>query len=91
MNDSVKQLLNKHHDLNQLDGKKVISHVQREEGEWVRHTLMLEDVEVPFVFKRKQAYQTLKGARVNLTYYRQVEEVAGMEFEFMKVVRIKRY
>ncbi|GEA12333.1 hypothetical protein [Alteromonas sp. KUL49] len=83
-------LLNKHQQLNQSDNVKVVSHVQRDEGDWVRHTLMLEDINVPFVYKRKQRYQSLQGARVNLTYYRHVEDVAGIEFETMKVVRIKR-
>ena len=42
------------------------------------------------MFKRTKPYQSLQGARVNMTYYRTVETVAGMEFEQMKVVRIKR-
>lgn len=88
--DEREVLLNKHGQLNQSDNKKVISHVQRDEGEWVRHTLMLEDINVPFVYRRKQRYQSLVGARVNLTYYRHVEAVAGIDFETMKVVRIKR-
>jgi hypothetical protein len=51
---------------------------------------MLEGIDVPFIYRRKQQYQSLKGARVNVTYYRQVQDVAGIEFETMKVVRIKR-
>lgn len=90
MKSELDKLVNKHKQLNQTDNAKVISHVQREDGDWVRHTLMLEGLEVPFVFRRKQQYQNLKGARVNLTYYRHVEDVAGIEFETMKVVRIKR-
>ncbi|NMH60430.1 hypothetical protein [Alteromonas ponticola] len=90
MRDPAEKLLAKHRELNQLQQVKVASHVQREEGDWFRHTLMLEGYDVPFVFKRKQAYTSLKGASVNLTYYRQVEEVAGVEFELMKVVRVKR-
>lgn len=89
MTDS-KSLTDKHRDLTHSENLRVISHVQREEGDWVRHTLMIEGVDVPFIFRRKQQYQSLKGARVNLTYYRQTEEVAGIEFETMKVVRIKR-
>ncbi|MCW8090473.1 hypothetical protein [Alteromonas sp. ASW11-130] len=90
MRDPAEKLLAKHQDLNHLQDAKVSSHMQREEGEWFRHTLMLEGYDVPFIFKRKQPYTSLKGARVNLTYYRQVEDVAGLEFETMKVVRIKR-
>ena len=85
-----KALTDKHRALTHTENCKVVSHVQREEGEWVRHTLMIEGVDVPFIFRRKQGYQSLKGARVNLTYYAQSEEVAGLKFETMKVVRIKR-
>jgi hypothetical protein len=90
MPDPADKLLSKHHQLNHLENAKVTSHVQREEGEWYRHTLMLEAYSVPFVYKRKQMYKSLLGARVNLTYYRQIETIAGMEFETMKVVRVKR-
>ncbi|MFT5675680.1 MAG: hypothetical protein ACI808_001611, partial [Paraglaciecola sp.] len=54
------------------------------------HTLMVEGCDVPFKFKRKGNYKNLKGARVNMTYYSKQETVAGMSFEMMKVVRIKR-
>ncbi|MCV6637724.1 hypothetical protein [Candidatus Albibeggiatoa sp. nov. NOAA] len=69
---------------------KVVSHVQREQGDWILHTVMVEGQDVPFKFKRKDNYQNLKGARVNMTYYPDQESVAGMAFEIMKVVRIKR-
>jgi hypothetical protein len=69
--------------------KKVVSHVQREEDDWLINTVMIENCDTPFQFKRKKAYQNLKGARVNLTYYPEVKEVAGMCFEIMKVVRIR--
>lgn len=73
-----------------MDAVKVLSHVQRDSGDWVINTLMLEGYEVPFKYKRTKQYRSLKGAQVNLTYYRQVENVAGIEFESMKVVRIRR-
>lgn len=69
---------------------KVVSHVQREQGDWVLHTVMIEGCDVPFKFKRKDNYQSLNGARVNMTYYSEQEVVAGLNFEVMKVVRIKR-
>jgi len=50
---------------------------------------MIEDCDVPFKYKRKKHYKSLKGQRVNLTYYPAKESVAGMELEIMKVVRIK--
>ncbi len=70
---------------------KVSSHVQRDEKEsdWIINTLTVEGYDVPFRFKRKRAYRNLKGARVNLTYYAGVENVAGFEMEVMNVVRIK--
>lgn len=69
---------------------KVVSHVQRDQEEWVLHTIMTEDCDVPFKFRRKGKYQSLRGARVNITYYPAQETVAGMDFEVMRVVRIKR-
>ena len=64
--------------------------MQRDKPEWVLNTVMIEGCEVPFKYKRKQQYKSLKGARVNITYYPSIEVVAGMEFEIMTVVRIKR-
>ena len=92
MKSEKEKLIAKHSQLNQTDNAKVVSHVQREEkdGEWLRHTIMLEGIDVPFIYRRKQKYQSLVGARVNITYYRHIEEVAGIEFETMKVVRVKR-
>ena len=84
------KLLKKHEQLNQLDSVKVVSHVQRESGDWVINTLMLEGYSVPFKYNRKKIYRNLEGAPVNLTYYPQTEQVAGLEFESMKIVRIRR-
>jgi len=89
MKSPVDKLLKKHQKLNQSDMMKVESHVQRESGEWIINTLMIEDCSVPFKYKRKKMYKNLKGQRVNLTYYTDVENVAGMEVEVMSVVRIK--
>jgi hypothetical protein len=50
---------------------------------------MIEGCDVPFKYKRKQQYKSLRGARVNITYYPTTEVVAGMDFEIMNVVRIK--
>ena len=90
MPSDAKQLTDKHASLTQTENVVVVSHVQRDEGEWIRHTLMLESIDVPFIFRRKKQYRSLKGARVNLTYYPIEETVAGIPFEAMKVVRIKR-
>ncbi|MFT5711145.1 MAG: hypothetical protein ACI8QT_001848 [Halioglobus sp.] len=90
MQSDPKKLVGKNKNLTHSELMKVMSHVQREQGEWVLHTLMVEGCNVAFKFKRKGNYQSLKGARVNMTYYSAQETVAGMNFEVMKVVRIKR-
>lgn len=89
MKSPVDKLLKKHEKLTHTDMMKVESHVQRESGEWIVNTLMIEGYAVPFKFKRKQAYKNVKGQRVNLTYYPSSETIAGMDMEVMKVVRIK--
>lgn len=89
MEKQTKKLLEQHEGLTHSEDRKVVSHVQREDGEWMLHTLMLQDIDVPFKFRRKKRYRNLKGARVSLTYYPSVELVAGMEFEYMKVVRLR--
>ena len=86
----IKKLLKKHEELNQLDGVKVESHVQRDKDDWVINTVMLDGYDVPFKYKRKKAYKSLKGAQVNLTFYAETESVAGIAFEVMSVVRIRR-
>ncbi|WP_413112197.1 hypothetical protein [Thaumasiovibrio sp. DFM-14] len=89
MKSPVDKLLTKHHGLVHSDGVKVVSHTQREVDDWVQHTLMIEGCDIAFKFKRKQKYKSLKGQRVNMTYYPNLESVAGFEVEVMKVVRIK--
>ncbi len=83
------KLLKKHQQLTHSEMMKVTSHVQRETPEWYINTIMVEGCEAPFRFKRKKLYKNLKGQRVNLTFYPEVEHVAGLEMEIMKVVRIK--
>ncbi|BFM49443.1 hypothetical protein [Marinomonas sp. THO17] len=83
-------LLNTHDELIHSDALKVKSHVQRSQEDWILHTLMIEGYDVPFRFKRQGKYRTLRGARVNLTYYPAQEMVAGVPMEIMKVVRVKR-
>lgn len=89
MPSNVDKLLKKHRNLTQSDGLKVASHVQREQGDWLINTLTMEGQLVPFVYKRKRRYRSLQGQRVNVTYYPAVDRVAGIEFEVMKVVRIR--
>ena len=90
MQSNINKLLKKHGQLNHLDMAKVISHVQRESGDWIINTLMLDGYDVPFKYNRKTAYKNLEGARVNLTYYSETKTVSGLEFETMNVVRIRR-
>jgi hypothetical protein len=86
----VDKLLEKNRQLNQLDMARVVSHVQREKDGWVLNTVMLNGYDVPFKYSRKKLYRSLQGARVNLTYYPQLEQVAGLDVEIMKVVRIRQ-
>ena len=90
MKSDPQKLVAKNPNLTHSDSMKVVSHVQREQGDWILHSVMVEDCDVPFKFKRKGKYQSLKGAKVNMTYYPEQEMVAGLSFEVMRVVRIKR-
>jgi hypothetical protein len=45
---------------------------------------------VPFRYNRKKKYRSLEGAPVNITYYPTLENIAGADFEVMKIVRIRR-
>ena len=89
MRSTPEQLLKQHRELTHTENAKVTSHVQRESGDWILNTIMIDGYYVPFKFKRKKRYQNIRGQRVNLTYYPDTEIIAGIEFEFMKVVRIK--
>ena len=89
MKSEPEKLLAKHKNLVHTEMLKVTSHVQREAGEWIINTLMVEGCEVPFKYKRKKKYKNIEGQRVNLTYYPDTESVAGIEMEVMTVVRIK--
>lgn len=89
MNADPDKLLKRHRDLIHSEGLKVTSHVQRAEGDWYVNTLMVEGYDVPFKYKRQRRYKSLQGQRVNLTYYPETQTVAGLEFEVMKVVRVR--
>lgn len=69
---------------------KVASHVQREEGDWWLNIIMIEGYDVAFKYKRKKLYQSLKGARVNISYYPCTEDIAGLSFEYMKIIRLRK-
>ena len=89
MKSNPEKIINKHPETIHSEMKKILSHTQRQKGEWYINSLMIEGCDVPFKYKRKKKYKDLKGQRVNLTYYPVKETVAGMEFEIMNVVRIK--
>ncbi len=91
MQTDPKNLTTKHHKLTHSDELTVISHSQRVKDEWFINSVMIEGCDIPFKYKRKKKYkQLLKGQKLNLTYYPEKETIAGLEFDFMKVVRIKR-
>lgn len=85
----AKQLIEQHKKLVHTDNIKVISHVQRDSRDWIVNTLMLENIDVPFKYKRKKLYKNLKGQQVNITYYPDKETIAGFDIEIMKIVRVK--
>ena len=89
MKSEPENLLKKHAELVHSEMRKVTSHVQREAEEWIVNTLMIEGCEVPFKYHRKKRYKSLQGQRVNLTYYPATEQVAGLAFETMRVVRVR--
>jgi hypothetical protein len=89
MKTPAEELTKKHPALTHTENIKVMSHVQRENADWFLNTLMLENVSVPFKYKRKKRYKTLKDHSVNITYYADSELVAGFEIEVMNVVRVK--
>ena len=85
---SIKKFLADNEQLVHSKMQKVESHVQRQVGNWIHNTVLLEGHEVPFKYKRQKKYKSLKGARVDLIYYSSVELVATMKFEIMKVIKI---
>ena len=89
MNSDVNKLLSSHNQLTHTNDIKVESHVQREQEDWYVNTIMLEGISTPFKYKRKKLYRSLKGNRVNITYYPTTENVAGIDIEVMNIVRIK--
>ncbi|WDE03568.1 hypothetical protein SG34_019570 [Thalassomonas viridans] len=89
MKTASEKLLDKHQKLVHTEGVKVLSHVQRQQDDWIINTLMLDGVEVPFKYKRKQQYKSLAGQRINITYYPATETVAGFDIEVMNIVRIR--
>lgn len=89
MKSEPEKLLNRHRQLVHSDMLKVTSHTQRNSGDWIVNTLMIEGHDVPFRYKRKKKYKNISGQRVNLTYYPATEVIAGIDFEVMNVVRIK--
>ncbi|MCG8067466.1 MAG: hypothetical protein JAY84_06350 [Candidatus Thiodiazotropha taylori] len=89
MKSPVDDLLKTHRELTHSEMKKVTSHVQRESGDWILNTLLIEETDIPFKYKRKKLYKSLVGQRVNLTYYADSESVAGIDMDVMRVVRIK--
>ena len=86
---AAQKLIKKHDKLVHSENMKVVSHVQRDDDDWIINTLMLDNIDVAFKYKRKKLYQSLQGQRVNLTYYPDTETIAGFDIEVMSVVRVK--
>ncbi|MCK8045402.1 hypothetical protein MSG37_10925 [Shewanella sp. 1CM18E] len=90
MKSNVDKMLVKHDQLIHSEGVKVCSHTQRMKDDWVLHTIMIDNCDTPFTFKRTKKYKSLSGASVNMTYYADKQGIAGFEMDIFKVVRIKR-
>lgn len=86
----LKKLLVENEKLIHSRMQKVESHVQRQKDNWIQNTVLLVGYDVPFKYKRQKMYQSLKGARVDLIYYPSTEQIAGLAFEVMNVVKINR-
>ena len=48
------KLISKHENLVHSELQKVVSHVQRDDGDWIINTVMIEGHQVPFRYKRKK-------------------------------------
>ncbi len=90
MQKDIEKLLARHRALTHSEMKTVVSHTQRLVDGWLQNTVMIEDCDIPFRYRRRKRYRDLKGARVDLTYYPATEAIAGIDMEIMKVVRIRR-
>ena len=89
MNNDPDKLTRKHKELTHSEMLKVISHVQRNDDEWIINTVMIDGCDTTFKYKRKKRYKNLTGQRVNMTYYPTTEKVACFDVEVMNVVRIR--
>jgi len=90
MKTTLDKKLKEHDALIHSEALTVVSHIQREQDDWVINTIMINDVNVPFKYKRKKMYKSLVKSQVNISYYCATESIAGFEIDVMNVVRIKR-
>jgi len=85
---NLKKFMSENEQLIHSKMKKVESHVQRQVDNWIQNTVLIEGCETPFKYKRQKKYKSLQGARVDIIYYPSTEQIAGISFEFMKVIKI---
>lgn len=85
---SIKKFLAENDKLIHSTMLKITSHVQRQKDNWILNTVLVDGIEVPFKYKRQKKYKSLQGARVDIIYYPDTENIAGINFEYMKVVKI---
>lgn len=90
MKSSADELLKKHPNLVHSENLSVITHTQRQQGDWYINTLMLKGYDVPFKYKRPKKFKSLKDQHINVTYYPENEVVAGIRLEVMQVIRLRR-
>ncbi len=86
----MKKFLAENQQLIHSQMQKIESHVQRPKEDWIQNTLLIKGYDVPFKYKRQKTYKSLQGAWVDVIYYPATETIAGMEFEYMKVIKINQ-
>ena len=76
MQSDPKKLVEKNKNLTHSELLKVTSHVQREQGDWILHTLLVEGCDVPFKFKRKGKYLSINNSAASDRVSKQSELAA---------------
>ena len=60
MQKDIQKLLDKHQELTHSEMKTVVSHTQRVVDDWFLNTLMIDDCDIPFRYRRRKRYRDLK-------------------------------
>ena len=83
MQSDPQKLLKKNQNLTHSEMQKVVSHVQRDDDDWVINTVMIEGCDVPFKFKRKEQYKNLNSNQLAKEFEKNTE----IEAELYQVIK----